>query len=129
MTYVISDIHGNFEKYEDMLELIHLSDEDGLYVIGDVIDRGPDGIKILKDVMERPNAHMILGNHELMALTGEKRDQVVSVLISLPISMELEVNGQNFHLVHGFPADGRKDQVRLACTKLDDMEELYVCLI
>lgn len=144
MTYVISDIHGNFEKYEDMLELIHLSDEDGLYVIGDVIDRGPDGIKILKDIMERPNAHMILGNHELMAvetifaanklsgwekldlwmwnggaatynalmaLNGEKRDQVVSFLISLPISMEIEVNGQNFHLVHGFPADGKKDQV------------------
>ena len=38
MTYVISDIHGCFDRYEKMLEEIEFSDEDTLYVLGDVLD-------------------------------------------------------------------------------------------
>jgi hypothetical protein len=67
MTYAISDIHGMFEKYESMLKLIGFSEMDELYIIGDVIDRGIDGVKILQDIMKRPNVHVIMGNHELMA--------------------------------------------------------------
>ena len=68
MTYVISDIHGCYDKYIKMLDLIALSDKDTLYVLGDVIDRGPDGIKILFDMMNRKNVISIIGNHESMAL-------------------------------------------------------------
>lgn len=68
MTYAISDIHGMFEKYESMLKLIEFSEVDELYIIGDVIDRGMDGVKILQDIMKRPNVHVIMGNHELMAV-------------------------------------------------------------
>lgn len=68
MTYVISDIHGCYDKYIKMLELIELSDNDTLYVLGDVIDRGSDGIKILFDMMKRKNVIPIIGNHESMAL-------------------------------------------------------------
>ena len=67
MNYVISDIHGNYEKYKAMLERIAFSDEDTLYVLGDVIDRGSGGIKILHDMMLRHNVIPILGNHEYMA--------------------------------------------------------------
>ena len=68
MTYVISDIHGCYDKYIKMLELIDLSDNDTLYVLGDVIDRGPDGIRILFDMMKRKNVIPIIGNHESMVL-------------------------------------------------------------
>lgn len=57
-----------------MMKLINLQDEDVLISIGDVIDRGPDGIKILKEIMERKNSHMILGNHELMMLNAMQTD-------------------------------------------------------
>lgn len=67
MNYVISDIHGNYEKYLEMIKKIDLKDEDTLYVLGDVLDRGPDGIKILMDMMMRSNIIPILGNHEYMA--------------------------------------------------------------
>lgn len=67
MIYAISDLHGCYEKYEQMLEKIKFAKEDTLYVLGDVIDRGPDGIKILQDMMRRLNVIPILGNHELMA--------------------------------------------------------------
>ncbi len=67
MIYCISDIHGHFDKYRAMLEKISLKDADTLYVLGDVIDRGPDGVKILQDMMVRPNVVPILGNHEFTA--------------------------------------------------------------
>lgn len=68
-TYVISDIHGNYEGYMKILELINFSDEDTLYVNGDVIDRGMGGIKILQHMMMQPNIYPILGNHEYAAGT------------------------------------------------------------
>lgn len=67
MTYTISDIHGRYDRYTALLECINLRDEDTLYVLGDVIDRGPDGCKILLDMMARPNVLPILGNHEFTA--------------------------------------------------------------
>ena len=38
------------DKYIKMLEKINFSDSDTLYILGDVVDRGPDGIKILLDI-------------------------------------------------------------------------------
>lgn len=68
MIYVISDLHGSYEKYRKMLDLIQFSDLDLLYVLGDCADRGPDGIKIYQDMMKRPNVIPIIGNHELFLL-------------------------------------------------------------
>lgn len=67
MNYVISDIHGDYDRYKALIEKINLHDEDNLYVLGDVVDRGNRGIDILLDMMSRPNVLPILGNHEYMA--------------------------------------------------------------
>lgn len=80
----MSDIHGHYAKYRAMLAEIHFSSADTLYILGDVIDRGPDGVKILQDMMERPNIIPILGNHELTAA------------VCLPWLME-EVTDQSFN--------------------------------
>lgn len=69
MIYVMSDIHGEYEKYCDMLKKLQLKDDDALFVLGDVIDFGKDGIKILKDMMYRANIYPVLGEHEYMAKT------------------------------------------------------------
>ena len=82
MIYVVSDLHGCFDKYKEMLSLIDLVPRDTLYVLGDIIDRGPDGIKILRDMMLRPNVFPLLGNHEFTAA------------VCLPWLME-EVTGQS----------------------------------
>ncbi len=64
MTYVISDIHGNSERFNSIMKQINLQPEDTLYVLGDVIDRYSDGIKILRKLMKMKNVKMLLGNHE-----------------------------------------------------------------
>ena len=66
MHYVISDLHGRYDLFLRMLEQIRFSPEDTLYLLGDMIDRGPDGIRIMQDVMKRPNVIPFLGNHEDM---------------------------------------------------------------
>lgn len=50
-----------------MLSLIDFTPRDTLYVLGDVIDRGPDGVKVLQDMSLRPNVFPLLGNHEFTA--------------------------------------------------------------
>ena len=66
-TYVISDLHGNYEAYRAILKKINFSEHDVLYVNGDVMDRGKGSIKILQHMMMQPNIYPILGNHEYMA--------------------------------------------------------------
>lgn len=67
MTYILSDLHGHYDKYIAMLQKIELKPADTLYVLGDVIDRGPNGFQILLDMMQRANVIPLLGNHEFFA--------------------------------------------------------------
>ena len=67
MVYCVSDIHGCFDAYLRLLEALSLSENDSLYVLGDMVDRGPHGIRVLQDMMNRPNVFPLLGNHEFMA--------------------------------------------------------------
>ena len=67
-TYVISDIHGEYDKFLELLAKIDLKKTDTLYVLGDVLDRGPHPIKTLRKLMEMPNVICMAGNHEVMAL-------------------------------------------------------------
>ncbi len=65
--YVCSDLHGNYNFYKAITR--ELKENDRLYVLGDVIDRGKDGIKILQDVIKRKEkgqVEFLVGNHELM---------------------------------------------------------------
>lgn len=73
MTYVISDIHGCYREYAELLDKLRLSPEDTLYILGDAMDRGPAPIKVIQDIMARPNAWYILGNHDFMMWSALRR--------------------------------------------------------
>ena len=73
MIYCVSDIHGELDKLERMMELIRFSDADHLYIIGDVIDRGAMGVDILRWIMAAPNMTMLLGKHRLTRAHREKQ--------------------------------------------------------
>ena len=67
MTYVISDIHGNFAKFKEMLELIRFGEKDVMYVLGDIVDYGEEPIELLCDLSMRYNVLPILGEHDYKA--------------------------------------------------------------
>ena len=79
MIYVMGDIHGCKDKYDDMLEQLKPQELDAVFVLGDVIDEGDDGIAILNDMMYRANIYPVLGEREYYAkkflpLIAEKGD-------------------------------------------------------
>lgn len=73
MIYVISDLHGYpLEKFKTLLKKANFTDNDFLYILGDVIDRNGDGgVEMLCWLLEQPNVQLILGNHEAMLLSCE----------------------------------------------------------
>ncbi len=73
MVYVMSDIHGCYQEFLELLKLIEFSEQDELYIVGDMLDRGPSPIPLLLDLMARPNVYPMLGNHDYMALTVLKK--------------------------------------------------------
>ena len=73
MTYIISDIHGCYTEFLELLDKIGLCDEDELFVLGDAMDRGAKPIKVIRDLMNRPNVTYILGNHDDMMLQALKK--------------------------------------------------------
>lgn len=66
MIYVMSDIHGHYDEFMEMLKVVDFKDEDELYVLGDCIDKGPKSLDTLLYCLEHTNIHMCLGNHEYM---------------------------------------------------------------
>lgn len=64
--FVISDLHGQFVLLQLLLERIQFTDDDELFILGDIMDRGPNSIDIYYFVKAMPNIHMLKGNHEIM---------------------------------------------------------------
>lgn len=68
MTYVVSDLHGCYEKYIRLLSHLSMRKEDTLYILGDIVDRGDGGMAILGDLQDRKNVVTLRGNHDDMAV-------------------------------------------------------------
>ena len=66
--YVTSDAHGHVRALDEALSKISLTSDDTLYVLGDMIDRGPDPVGVIKLVRSLPNARVLKGNHEQIML-------------------------------------------------------------
>lgn len=48
MIYVMSDIHGNAVRFNDVMAKIDFQPEDTLYILVDAVDRYTDGFKIIR---------------------------------------------------------------------------------
>lgn len=66
MKYVMSDLHGEYDAFVQMLKKINFSKDDELYILGDIFDRGDEPIKILEYIWDHSNIFLIKGNHEYM---------------------------------------------------------------
>lgn len=64
--YVLSDVHGHKAALDEALGLASPGDSDAIYVLGDMVDRGPEPLGVIQLVRSLPNAHVLMGNHERM---------------------------------------------------------------
>ena len=62
----MSDIHGCYEEFIKMLDKINFSNDDELYILGDIFDRGSDPLEILDYIVGHKNITLLKGNHEKM---------------------------------------------------------------
>ena len=70
MIYVTADLHGiHPEVFQKLLKKANFSQDDFLFVLGDVIDRGEYGAELLLWLTQQPNMELILGNHEALLLS------------------------------------------------------------
>lgn len=95
--YVTSDLHGlPLKDLKLLLDSVNFNDNDWLYILGDIIDRQNDGgVEILKWLLNKPNAQLILGNHEAMLLSCDFVFNEITeenILGFTPDKMELLMN-------------------------------------
>ena len=65
--YAIGDIQGCYKEFKLALKKVNFNlDEDYLWLVGDLINRGPDSLKLLKYIYKiKERTHIVLGNHDL----------------------------------------------------------------
>lgn len=140
MTFVMSDIHGDYGRFMNMLDKLAFRQGDRLYVVGDAIDRRADGLAILQFIRSHHNIELLLGNHEYMmrealstgehkmiqnwvmnggketmqeflALSIEEQQDLLKWLWELHLSARVVVDEKAYHLTHGWPMDRVKETV------------------
>ncbi len=67
MTYVMSDIHGNYQKFRAMLEMLSFREDDTLYILGDLVDYGDGAMELIEDLSVRVNVFCVAGEHDFLA--------------------------------------------------------------
>ena len=71
--YLVSDVHGCFDELMAVLELVEFSNDDTLFILGDLIDRGPKIGECIEWIVAQnannaeSNVNFLMGNHEEMA--------------------------------------------------------------
>lgn len=81
MIYVMSDIHGSRRRFDAVMEQIKLTDEDTLYILGDVTHR------------------------DIKKLSEAERESLFDWIDALPTELDITVNGRRYKLVHAMPKE------------------------
>lgn len=69
MIYVTSDLHGiNPFDFQRLLDKAGFQEDDFLFILGDVIDRGDWGSELLLWLTQQSNIQLVFGNHEALML-------------------------------------------------------------
>jgi len=113
----ISDVHGNLEALMAVINDIVKEDVDKVYCCGDIIGYGPNPNECL-DLIKELKIDCVRGNHEEALIKNEccfnelalksirwtakvLTRENYSFLDSLPYSLNYEIGGKSFTIVHG----------------------------
>lgn len=123
-TIVVGDVHGCLEEFEELLKkLQYLPNVDRLIVVGDLIDRGPDSVGVVRKCREL-NLEVTMGNHEIKFIKwwkgnkfydahshySELNDDDVNYISKMPFYIKLKEDLWVLHagVKPGIPIDKQK---------------------
>lgn len=120
--YAIGDVQGCHDELRELIGRLHFSpDRDVIYFVGDLVNRGPASLQVLRFVRAlAANAVVVLGNHDLHLLAvaqgtrrsrksdtlddvvnAPDRDSLLEWLRTRPMAhVDRNADGQNDLLVH-----------------------------
>jgi len=115
--YAIGDIQGCHSEFRELLDLIGFdATRDRLWLVGDLVNRGPGSLAVLRDVMAMGDAATtVLGNHDFHLLTiaaghrkphrGDTLDDILAApdrdaLVGWLMRRPLVALEENYVLVH-----------------------------
>ncbi|HEY9642268.1 MAG TPA: metallophosphoesterase family protein [Coleofasciculaceae cyanobacterium] len=87
----IGDVHGHYDGLMKLLEVIAPNQDDQVYFVGDLIDRGPKSAQVIQFVQEQ-GYFCVLGNHEQLLLEAFPEGDRVS---QYALQAWLQSGGQN----------------------------------
>lgn len=117
--FIIGDIHGMLDKLYECLDSVNFDyEKDRLFSVGDLIDRGGQSYETLQLTYQKW-FYAILGNHEVMLLTGHlsyardwflkltevEQAECLNIIREMPLALEIETEHGNIGLIHAqFPS-------------------------
>jgi bis(5'-nucleosyl)-tetraphosphatase (symmetrical) len=112
--YAVGDVQGCYDALRRLLERVHFdAEQDRLWLVGDVINRGPQSLETLRFVHALgAAATLVLGNHEVHLLAvaagvrGSRRGDTLDAILAAPDREELLAWLQQRPLLHLDPALG-----------------------
>jgi hypothetical protein len=130
-TFIIGDIHGCFTELQDLLEKADTADDDRIIALGDIVDRGPASVGVLRFFSNSPSRLSLMGNHERKHIRGARHEvrlalsqiisrqefgaaypQALQWMAGFPLYIDLpEAVLAHGYLEPGLPLEGQRDTV------------------
>lgn len=117
--FVVGDLHGNLDALVEAALAVGLSNEDHLFSVGDLVDRGHQNLELLRLFDCKPNFHAVRGNHEQMIVDNDielhrlnggrwlydlditEQDEVRAICQAMPTALTVQTpSGREVGIVH-----------------------------
>jgi len=122
-TYVMSDIHGCYTEYMEMLEKIKFDPKkDEVIIAGDIVDRGPENLEMLRYMQSEPESvTFLMGNHDFDFAYYCRKLSYMSEKVECPDDLLSYLEDPLFYIQVYDPYDTVKDLIKeYADLKSDD---------
>lgn len=94
--FAVGDLQGHLTPLKKLLaEVAFEPQQDELWLVGDLINRGPEDVEVLRYARSLPGLRVVLGNHELHMLavahgvTAARRKDTIEAVLEAPDAEEL----------------------------------------